>query len=241
MNHMTPATPTGVSTVEISTNSKIGKVSATYAAQQSCPKSCAFRNSGCYAESGMTGFQTRRLNQAERNPEQIARAEARGIRELTGRFPLRLHVVGDCRTNFTARVVSAAADEHRAKFGNPVWTYTHAWRDVDRKSWGNVSVLASCETTEQAREAMRKGYAAAVVVAKHPQAGVWREGDLRMVPCPEQTGKADSCESCRLCWQGGKLRAGKVVIAFAAHGGKRKIQEKLVQIQLEGKGEGEKL
>jgi hypothetical protein len=50
-------------------------------------------------------MQTRRLNRAERNPEQIARAEAKGIRSLTGRFPLRLHVVGDCRTNFTAKVV----------------------------------------------------------------------------------------------------------------------------------------
>ena len=221
----------GVSVVELSANSKVGKVSATYAAQQSCPKDCALRDSGCYAESGRTGFQTRRLNRAERNPEQLARAEAAGIRALTGRFPLRLHVVGDCRTNFTARTVAAAADEHRAKFGNPVWTYTHAWRKVRRAAWGKVSVLASCETTEQTREAMDAGYAAAVVIAEHAQATAWRESDVRVIPCPEQTGRAASCDQCRLCWNADKLLASRSVIAFAAHGGKRAVQAKLIQIE----------
>ena len=223
--------PTGVSAVEVSQNSKTGKVSATYVAQQSCPSKCPFKGSGCYAESNMVGMQTRRLNRARQSAAKIARAEAKGIRELTGRFPLRLHVVGDCKTEDAAKVVSAAADEHRAKFGNPVWTYTHAWREVARASWGQVSVLASCETVQQTREAMQKGYAAAVVVAEHKQTVAWKDQDVTVIPCPEQTGKSPSCESCKLCWNAGRLRAGKMVIAFAAHGGTNKVKAKLVQIQ----------
>lgn len=226
--------PSGVSVVEISQNSKVGQVSATYAAQQSCPKSCQLRNSGCYAESGMVGMQTRRLNRANRSAGELARAEAKGIRSLTGRFPLRLHVVGDCKTDYSATTVSSAADEHRAKFGNSVWTYTHAWRDVQRSSWGNVSVLASCETVQETVEAMQKGYAAALVLPKHKQPTAWWEptssSHVTVIPCPEQTGKATSCEECRLCWNGGRLRAGRLVIGFAAHAGKAKVKAKLVQI-----------
>jgi len=186
----------GVSVVEISSNSKVGKVSATYAAQQSCPKSCALMGNGCYAESGMVGMQTRRLNRAKQTAAKIARAEAQGIRALTGRFPLRLHVVGDCKTDYAATTVSSAADEHRAKFGNAVWTYTHAWRDVARASWGNVSVLASCETIQETVEAMAKGYAAALVLPAHKQLTAWREptssSHVTVIPCPEQTGRAAS-------------------------------------------------
>jgi len=42
---------------------ELGKVSATYAAQQSCPADCPFLGSGCFAEDGLTGgFITERLN-----------------------------------------------------------------------------------------------------------------------------------------------------------------------------------
>lgn len=226
----------GVSAVEISSNSKVGKVSATYVSQDSCPKSCPLRNSGCYAESSFTGMQTRRLNRESASqsltPAQLAREESRQIRSLTGRFPLRLHVVGDCATNTTAKIVSRAADEHARKFQNPVWTYTHAWRKVSRSSWGNVSVLASVEHLEDAKLAMDQGYAAAVVVPEHRANVAWRDEStgLRVIPCPEQTGKSANCESCQLCWKSGWLRANRSVIAFEAHGASKKVKQALVQI-----------
>jgi hypothetical protein len=78
--------------------------------------------------------------------------------------PLRLHTVGDCRTDEAARIVAAAAERYMDAGGGPVWTYTHAWRLVDRASWGRVSVLASCETPEQVELARARGYATAIVV-----------------------------------------------------------------------------
>jgi hypothetical protein len=235
-----PAKHNGVSVVEISGNSKVGKVSATYASQVTCPESCALKGSGCYAESGMVGMQTRRLNREaddhQSTVQELAELEAAGIHELTGRFPLRLHVVGDCTTDSAARTVSLAADEHRTKFGSAVWGYTHAWREVARASWGNVSILASCEAMPDARVAMKKGYAAAVVVAEHRSAVAWRDEEtgLRVIPCPEQTGKSASCEKCQLCWNGGRLRANNSVIAFEAHAGKKKVIEKLRLVQIGG-------
>jgi hypothetical protein len=77
---------------------------------------------------------------------------------------MRLHTVGDCRTDEAAKIVAAAAERYMDAGGGPVWTYTHAWRLVDRASWGRVSVLASCETPEQVELARARGYATAIVV-----------------------------------------------------------------------------
>jgi len=222
----------GVSAVEISQNAKIGTVSATYASQRTCPKSCPFFKSGCYAENGNVGFQTNRLNrEANRaNVLELANREAIAIRTLTGRFPLRLHVVGDCTTDASARVVSTAAAEHRAKFNQPVWAYTHAWRDVARDSWGDVSILASCETTDAVKQAQAKGYAAAIVVKDHADSKAYSVDGLKLIPCPQQTGRAANCEACKLCFNADRLRTIGAVIAFETHGAVNKANQALVQI-----------
>src|SRR5947209_2259473 len=102
--------------VETSTNSKLGPVSATYASQASCPPSCPWFNNGCYAERGLVGWQTRRLNRsALRGALRSARAEGKAIDTLTGDRLLRLHVVGDARTDGAARELGAAARRYTAR------------------------------------------------------------------------------------------------------------------------------
>jgi hypothetical protein len=223
---------TGVSAVEISDNSKTGKVSATYAAQQSCWEGCPLMGNGCYAEHDFTGFTTRRLNNAGIvDADIIAENEAAAIDTLTGQRALRLHVVGDCKTNKSAQTVAAAAQRHTSKHDQPVWSYTHAWRQVARESWHGVSILASCETTADVKRAHSEGYAAAVVVAEHKQASLYMEDGLRILPCPQQTGKSLNCASCKLCWKSDHLFATKTVIAFETHGGgEKKATAALVQI-----------
>ena len=140
--------------------------SATYVSQSTCPTTCAFRNAGCYAECGPMGIHTRRLNNhAEKDIVAIAKEEARMIRNLSGKFPLRLHVVGDCRTEETAKIVADACKEYKAKHDQPVYTYTHA-RRVRRPAWGQVSVIRSCETVRQCQQAFIAGFAASLVVDK---------------------------------------------------------------------------
>src|ERR1700722_11786350 len=104
--------------IETSDNRKLGPVSATYASQSSCPQSCPWFGKGCYAEHGPTSHTTRRLNRsAVRGAARIAQAEARAIDALTGDRLLRLHVVGDARTDAAARTLGKAAQRY-AKRGN---------------------------------------------------------------------------------------------------------------------------
>jgi hypothetical protein len=153
----------------------------------------------------------------------IARAEARAIDALTGDRLLRLHVVGDARTNAAARELGAAARRYTVRGNAPrrgkkVWTYTHAWRTVTRASWGDaVSVLASVETVREARAAMAEGYAAAVVVAAFEQESAYPIDGTTVVPCPYQT-RGVTCRDCGLCRDDERLRSAGLVIAFEAHG-----------------------
>lgn len=213
-----------VSIVAKSANSKIGPMSATYAAQVTCPTTCPLRGAGCYAETGATGFSTRQRNDVAnaQNVEllDVIRLEADGIRSLAknkNAQDLRVHVVGDSPTPEAARITSAAMQEYRETTGKRAYTYTHAWRDVARDDWGNESVLASCEDVEDARTAMDKGYAAAIVVAEHTSNKAWRDSDVTVIPCPNQT-RGVQCKDCGLCMDANKLLARRAVIAFAAHG-----------------------
>lgn len=171
----------------------------------------------------MAGMTTRRLNTAAEGASVLdcARAEAREIDALpdNGR-DLRLHVVGDCPTNGAAKIVAAAAARYVARGGGSVWTYTHAWRKVHRASWGSVSVLASCENLDQAREATARGYAVAMVVESHPSDRAQVVDGSRVIACPEQTGRGVTCVDCRLCMNDGGLRDRETpaIIALAVHG-----------------------
>lgn len=203
-----------------------GNIAATYLPiAQTCPSTCPHRDNGCYAQSGNVAFHNRRLERANehRSSYDVIRAEAR---EITKAGPtaagkaLRLHVSGDVRSNAAAKLLAKAAK----KWDGRVYTYTHSWRQIERSSWGSISVLASCETPAQVREARARGYAAALVVTEHTsaKASVLNDG-TRTIPCPQQT-RDITCEQCKLCMRDTTLRAQDSAITFAAHGsGKKKV------------------
>jgi hypothetical protein len=202
-------------------NPKLGNVSATYATQVTCPVTCPFLHSGCYAENGFIGgFITKRLNRGVLHgltPVDIAANEAAGIDRLEGDRDLRLHVVGDSPTIAGTKILADSARRYAARGGHKVWTYTHAWVDLPRAAWGPGSVLASCETEAEVLHAAARGYATALVVSEHPTDRLHPSGELQLLPCPEQT-RGVSCAKCRLCMDDGRLRERRITIAFAAHG-----------------------
>lgn len=207
-------------------NQKIGDAATTYVEQRSCPSSCPFFDGGgCYAEEGRLGkFITAPLNRAAAKvaatPEDIAHFEAAqidGLKAVPGQ-PLRLHTVGDCKTDEAAAIVAGASRRYVARGGGPVWTYTHAWRDVSRESWGDVHVLASCETADDIREAEARGYASSIVVEQFEQRSRYEHHGRAVLPCPAQTTSDVTCASCRLCMNEPRLRNEGLTIAFAIHG-----------------------
>jgi len=227
---MQVTTPSPAIAVERSADRKLSldeSVSATWVAQGSCPKTCPFMGNGCYTEQGRPNLVRRRLNLAHSlanyTPEQLARFEADAIATLRGKFPLRLHILGDARTRKAARIIATAANKYRKTYNKPVWTYTHA-HNVPREIWGDVSILRSCENMEQVKQGHTEGYACALVRNNsHESHRVYDLGDgYKGVPCPQQTGKAESCVKCQLCWKDKTLHAKKMVIVFSPDRGTHK-------------------
>lgn len=212
-----------VRAVARSKNRKLGEASTTYAPQASCPKDCVFMNAGCYAERGYVGILLRNINKeavrVSATTRDVADAEAAAIdamEVLPGR-PLRLHTVGDCATNTAAKKVAAAAKRFMARGGGKAWSYTHAWRKVHRSSWGDVSILASCETTADVKEAQERGYATALVVDKFESERRYEHEGVEIIPCPAQT-RHKSCSDCGLCFDDKRLVATGFTIGFEIHG-----------------------
>src|SRR5262249_760048 len=91
----------------------------------------------------------------------------------------------------------------------------------------------SVETAADARDAMDRGYAPALVVETLPADGrAWREGGTTFIPCPAET-RGRTCVECRLCFDADALLSRRAGIAFGAPGsGQRKVRETLVQIRM---------
>jgi hypothetical protein len=218
-----------ISFVERSSNVKIGKsVSATYAPiKQTCPESCKLRDTACYAQVGNVGGINARIsrNAAEQklSATRIAELEAEEIDKsfkggkIVGNGGLRLHVSGDVRTQRGVGYLSRAAQRFQARGGGKVWTYTHAWSKLPRHLWKGISVLASCDTIQEARAALRAGYAPAMVVAEFEQDSSYLIDGIRGIPCPAQT-RDTTCEACKLCMNADRLASQDSMILFAVHG-----------------------
>lgn len=210
-------------------------VSCTYVSiQRTCQDSCTFKNgNGCFAEAGYTGPLVRALDEsaAWAGPIDVARAEAVALDAFSpvpqdgGKYgkagrDLRLHVSGDAFDEESARVLAGAAERWRERGGGAVWTYTHSWRVIPVAAWGDIQVLASCETPQGVQEARQRGYAAALVVrdfrgARRAYTVPGMAG--KILPCPAETGET-TCVQCRLCFDTQGLRKRGLVIGFSAHG-----------------------
>jgi hypothetical protein len=218
----------GTTVVERSENAKVGRASATYASQATCPPSCPLLGNGCYAEKSFTGITTRRLGQSPSTPHQLAIDEAKAIDTLTGQLDLRVHVVGDCPTESGARTIGQAMRRHEAKHGRSAWTYTHAWRTVRAKAWQGANVLASCDSIADLGKAWKQGYKArALVLRKGTELfdnlktlgkTITLDNGTRLIPCPNQvSSKKPTCIDCRLCMKPELLARTNSAIAFLEH------------------------
>lgn len=229
--------------VSDSGNSKImgsKKVDATYVSiKASCPKDCPLMGEGCYAQLSYVGMTSRRLDEEADgfSPLQAARAEAKvidnayqGVKFPAGR-DMRLHVAGDSRTIAGSRLINNAVGRWKARGGGDCWSYTHAWKQVHRKEWDNVSMLASVSNVDEAYECWAQGYAPAIVVEEHPsdKAYLLDRSDTKWIPCPAQT-RGVGCSDCRLCFNADRLREGNFGIAFAVHGVKKDSLKKRLKV-----------
>jgi hypothetical protein len=214
-----------------------------------CSTSCAFKSGGCYVTSGGTKARAAALDVAARGQtsDEVIGHEVRLIDEAFagGRVPqdgakggrdVRLHVGGDVGSIRGAQLLAGAARRWLERGGGTPWTFTHWWREIPRKAFGQISVLASVERPEDVEIARRRGYASALVVAEFASEKAYRlpGSTARVVPCPAET-RGTTCVECRLCLDA-DLLAMNVAIGFRVHGpGAKYAREALVALRVPGR------
>tara|TARA_R110002020_G_scaffold359183_1_gene571881 strand:+ start:478 stop:1164 length:687 start_codon:yes stop_codon:yes gene_type:complete len=215
-------------------NRKLGACVASTARRvgTTCPGGCALlpHNAGpddpvCYAHKGLMRFHPKMIEKHGVESTAGALQKANGvplIRHLTGGDWLR-------PTSDGRRVVDRdhARDVikwhgQRSQRYTLGWSYTHAPEQLDRAGFGpsswpaNLSILASVDTIDKARELQSKGWHTARVVEtpKHKA----RNETLCPYDLAKHNGKDPdvTCASCRLCLPG----QNKNIAFVALKGGK---------------------
>jgi len=216
-------------------------VCSTYVSiEATCPKTCRFKDTGCYPQVGNAASSVRSLDEdamyegltgpdvAKAEAELINQAWPKGVPQdgAQGGRDLRLHVSGETADTASAWALGIAASRWKGRGGGDVWTYTHNWRTIEPYDFGPISALASVETQEEAEEAIERGYTPAMVVTKFPadKAFLIPGTGMKVVPCPAQI-RTSKCITCRLCFK--PMPKGKL-IGFQLHGfGANRMVKKL--------------
>src|SRR5262245_7626460 len=207
-------------------NSKLGPtvVSWSRPVGPTCPQSCPFLHTLCYAERIAPEVQAKWEANAPRTDWgpwsrqlqiELSEAGRRG-------HQVRIHVGGDfllpsgeLDRDYIIAVLRAYV---YAKPRPASWCYTHVWREMD---WFRgmfvalgIEMFASVHTPEEASEARALGWRLAIDGGDRPDSyPAWRaKGELN---CPEQRlgHERITCSTCRYCFRAG---AGDVV--FYLHG-----------------------
>jgi len=167
-------------------------------------------NGGCYAWGGKV---SRGANSVRRATDRGRPTDLATALERTPRSAkcVRFGAIGD-----PARVerskVNADINLARSE-GFKVIGYTHHWKQEPHNGRLKESFLASCETMEQAKEALTRGWLVSVA------------GPLSvpgMVTCPNYAKPEIQCNRCGLCDVPTLKRTGFEGVVFPAHGGGKK-------------------
>lgn len=209
-------------------NLKTGRILTAYVgptieeAGRSC-QDCALRAGRCYAwRSGqLAGAENVYLN-AREFPLNY-RLEAALARQKKHPSVARLCAIGDA-TRVDHRAVMADIETLRGlQFA--ILAFTHFWRDPKNRDFRG-HMMASCDSLEDADTALAQGWRPAVVLPPgHVGLTFVTPGGAKGLVCPEQTGRAQNCASCRLCDVRHRVWGKIDMIGFLEHGA-HKVQSR---------------
>lgn len=217
----------------VSSNSKTGPIPVTTSSRDTCPPTCPFKGSGCYAESGPLAIHWGKVTNAERG--QSFAQHCQDLASLPPQQLTRLNQAGDLphtRGRISRRFVRgivAACKNLKA------YTYTHHRLNLGENlallrfaNRNGLTVNVSTETERCADDAIAAGLPAVLAVDSEEARNTWHTpaGNVVLV-CPAQNRDTD-CATCQLC----HTRGRRVIVAFRAHGtGKRKASQAIAGAQ----------
>ena len=212
---------------------KLGHAYRTYRqVGTTCPSECPLLNNGCYAQNGPTKIHSSRS-------ATIKEDWKAKLLKLPSGSKVRYMVSGDLFVNDQPdwETISAILEVHTRRRDLKGWTYTHGWRRLDASllnSLPNLTVNASTESLDDALRASSNGWPTVMVVpSSFPKRVEYDQ--VTVLVCPNQTNPQVTCDKCMLCFKKGRKLNGKpMVIAFRAHGARKRKLDSLLSEQQKG-------
>ena len=177
----------------------------------------------CYASSGRVNLQQRKSADVSFIPADEVRRIGAVADKAGRRAAARWHVAGDVYKDGTPDrdYVGALVGAHEDNAHVVGWSYTHGADDYApgdfRTSHGNFCMNASCDTQDQLRANLARGWDCVTIVAHDHDAAPVDCGEYVLRVCPEQA-RGVACARCMLCARVGRRVNGKpLVIGFRAH------------------------
>jgi len=214
----------------VSGNKKTGPIPVTTTSRNSCPPTCGARPF-CYGMLGPIALHWDKVSDGSRGKGW--RDHLADLATLPVFSPLRINQVGDLphSAGKISRRYLVALLSVIKKRKLQAWTYTHhdlakgENAELLRRAFrSGLTINVSTESVAAADAAIAAGLPATITVPSTETRNTWRtpERNLVMV-CPAQRRETD-CSQCMLCHKRGK----RVVIAFTAHGTRKKKADQLL-------------
>ena len=214
-----------------SSNRKLGDMAAVSTSSPSCPADCALKDE-CYGKMSFTGIHWRKLDLSGLTYNQVMDY----VNAMRKRSKLRFNVVGDLAHNngtIDAVKLLKLANTVKNRLLDTI-LYTH--HSIDNAL--NVSALKlafskglhiniSCEDTDKAKQALKHGLNAVIVLPTNSIHKVIKHDNLTIVRCPAEYKNTIQCANCMLCAKDRVQQ--RVVVAFTAHGAKRNALSKKLE------------
>lgn len=205
--------------VPCSKDSKTGLVSGIYSSENTCPISCPFKGSGCYAENFRCKAAWKRATSSVHSIP--TKADEEGKLDL-----LRVNIAGDMAVPGTNKLNLALVDYYIKNVcaNTRAWTYTHCTpsdfnKAVVRYACENgFTISFSCESLTLANKLQEEGLPVVVATDKVT------ESDGTYYVC--QGGKNGiTCRKCKYCT---KAKREKIVV-FNLHGSRVKAAREAIK------------
>ncbi len=214
-----------------SVNVKTGPIPVSTSSSDTCPTSCSLRGNGCYAESAPLNIHWRAVSAGARGADMDTFVAS--IAALPAGQLWRHNQAGDLPGKGDSIDHVALGKVVRANRGRRGFTYTH--KPLTRENRACIrgankhgfTVNVSCDNLASADAAKRAnvGPVVVVVASDAPERSSTPDGHKVLV-CPVQTGRTESCATCKLCAWSGR----EAIIGFRAHGPRAKTVDRLISI-----------
>lgn len=206
----------------ISRNAKTGPIPVSTTSSDTCPPTCALRNSGCYADGGPIRLHWDKVTRRERGTDWAAFVEQ--IERLHPTQLWRHNQAGDLPNDGGAIDAETFGQLVNAneRAGARGFTYTHCpptpsnlelIRDSNRRGF-TVNLSAD---TFGALDRLPPDVPAVVLLPLNSPVRAVTPGGRRVIQCPAERSPTVTCRDCALCYEANRT----VAVGFTVHGARK--------------------